>query len=299
MKRLYISIFISMIVFAVQAQKLSGKWYFWSIDDKGSALQCLDFLSNNHYTLSTYTFGDNNLMKVEAELSISGTYERSGKALTMVADKNTVKIKTNITYLGELKKTYDTNPQIRNKLKEITAKAKKDLESESKRSLIILASIGSYTQIAKENENELHLILSDGKRECYIRKKETKEEYLLRQQKAQEKENAAINEDMIYRDVEEMPSFPEGQDGVFGYISKNIHYPVVAEENGIQGRVLVSFIIEKDGSLTDFVIEKSVDPSLDKEAIRLVRSMPKWNPGKKDGQSVNVKYTLPITFRLY
>ena len=118
MKRLYISIFISMIVFAVQAQKLSGKWYFWSIDDKGSALQCLDFLSNNHYTLSTYTFGDNNLMKVEAELSISGTYERSGKALTMVADKNTVKIKTNITYLGELKKNYDTNPQVRNKLKE-------------------------------------------------------------------------------------------------------------------------------------------------------------------------------------
>lgn len=298
MKRLYISIFISMIVFAVQAQKLSGKWYFWSIDDKGSALQCLDFLSNNHCTLSTYSFTENNLMKVEAELSISGTYERSGKALTMVADKNTVKIKTNITYLGELKKNYDTNPQVRNKLKEISAKVKKELESESKRSLIILASIGSYTQIAKENENELHLIPSDGKRQCYIRKKETKEEYLLRQQKAQEKENAAINEDMIYRDVEEMPSFPEGQGGVFGYISKNIRYPVVAEENGIQGRVLVSFIIEKDGSLTDFVIEKSVDPSLDKEAIRLVRSMPKWNPGKKDGQSVNVKYTLPITFRL-
>ena len=299
MKRLYISIFISMIVFAVQAQTLSGKWYCWTINGEGSELQCYDFLSNNHYTLSTYSFTETNLMKIEAEVSISGTYERSGKALTMVADKNTVKIKTNITYLGELKKTYDTNPQIRNKLKEITAKAKKELESESKRSLIILASIGSYTQIAKENENELHLILSDGKRECYIRKKETKEEYVLRQQKAQEKENAAINEDMIYRDVEEMPSFPEGQGGVFGYISKNIRYPVVAEENGIQGRVLVSFIIEKDGSLTDFVIEKSVDPSLDKEAIRLVRSMPKWNPGKKDGQYVNVKYTLPITFRLF
>ena len=294
MKRLYISIFISMIVFAVQAQTLSGKWYFWSIDGEGSALQCFDFLSNNHYTLSTYSFTEINLMKIEAEVSISGTYERSGKALTMVADKNTVKIKTNITYLGELKKNYDTNPQVRNKL----AKAKKELEEDSKRSLIILASIGGYTQIAKENENELHLIPSDGKRQCYIRKKETKEEYVLRQQKAQEKENAAINEDMIYRDVEEMPSFPEGQGGVFGYISKNIRYPVVAEENGIQGRVLVSFIIEKDGSLTDFVIEKSVDPSLDKEAIRLVRSMPKWNPGKKDGQSVNVKYTLPITFRL-
>ena len=299
MKRLYISIFISMIVFAVQAQKLSGKWYFWSIDGKGSVLQCFDFLSNNHYTLSTYNFAENNLMKVEAELSISGTYERSGKALTMVADKNTVKIKTNITYLGELKKNYDTNPQVRNKLKEFSAKSKKELETGLKRRLIVLASIGTYIQIAKENENELHLILSDGKRECYIRKKETKEEYVLRQQKAQEKENAAINEDMIYRDVEEMPSFPEGQGGVFGYISKNIRYPVVAEENGIQGRVLVSFIVEKDGSLTDFVIEKSVDPSLDKEAIRLVRSMPKWNPGKKDGQYVNVKYTLPITFRLF
>lgn len=295
MKRLYISIFISMIVFAVQAQKLSGKWYFWSIDGKGSVLQCFDFLSNNHYTLSTYNFAENNLMKVEAELSISGTYERSGKALTMVADKNTVKIKTNITYLGELKKNYDTNPQVRNKL----AKAKKELESDFKRSLIILASIGGYIQIAKENENELHLIPSDGKRQCYIRKKETKEEYVLRQQKAQEKENAAINEDMIYRDVEEMPSFPGGQSALFDYLSKNIRYPVVAKENGIQGRVLVSFIIEKDGSLTDFVIEKSVDPSLDKEAIRLVRSMPKWNPGKKDGQSVNVKYTLPITFRYF
>ena len=78
----------------------------------------------------------------------------------------------------------------------------------------------------------------------------------------------------------------------------NIKYPVVAEENGVQGRVVCTFVVEKDGSITDVRVIKSVDPSLDKEAMRVVKSMPKWIPGKQNGAAVRVKYTVPVTFRL-
>ena len=85
---------------------------------------------------------------------------------------------------------------------------------------------------------------------------------------------------------------------MFEFIANNIQYPIVAEENGVQGRVLVSFVIKKDGSLSNVRVVKSVDPALDKEAVRLIKSMPKWSPGKEKGQFVNVKFTVPVTFRL-
>lgn len=105
-------------------------------------------------------------------------------------------------------------------------------------------------------------------------------------------------ETKIFTVVEQMPSFPGGTGALMQYLSRNIKYPPVAEENGIQGRVICSFVVERDGSVTDVRIEKGVDPSLDKEAIRVVSSMPKWIPGRQNGQSVRVKYTLPVTFRL-
>ena len=82
------------------------------------------------------------------------------------------------------------------------------------------------------------------------------------------------------------------------YIQKNINYPADAAKNGIQGRVTVSFIVEKDGSLSDFVIIRSPDPSLSKEVIRVLSSMPKWKPGKNKGKIVRVQYPLPVTFKL-
>ena len=105
-------------------------------------------------------------------------------------------------------------------------------------------------------------------------------------------------ETKVFDVVEQMPSFPGGPSALFEYLSKNIKYPVVAEENGIQGRVIVTFVVERDGSITDVRIAKSVDPSLDKEAQRVVKSMPKWIPGKQNGSPVRVKYTVPVTFRL-
>ena len=105
-------------------------------------------------------------------------------------------------------------------------------------------------------------------------------------------------ETKVFDVVEQMPSFPGGPSALFEYLSKNIKYPVVAEENGIQGRVIVTFVVERDGTITDVRVVKSVDPSLDKEAQRVVKSMPRWIPGKQNGSAVRVKYTVPVTFRL-
>ena len=91
---------------------------------------------------------------------------------------------------------------------------------------------------------------------------------------------------------------PPGQAGLFQYLSGSVQYPVVAEENGVQGRVIVTFIVERDGSINEVKVAKSVEPSLDREAVRVVRSMPKWTPGKHKGEAVRVKYTMPVTFRL-
>ena len=105
-------------------------------------------------------------------------------------------------------------------------------------------------------------------------------------------------ENKIFEVVEQMPQFPGGPAALMDYLNKNIHYPVVAAENGTQGRVSISFVVEKDGSITDVQVARSVDPSLDKEAARVVRGMPRWQPGKQNGSFVRVKYIVPVTFRL-
>lgn len=98
--------------------------------------------------------------------------------------------------------------------------------------------------------------------------------------------------------VEQMPSFPGGKEALMKFISENVKYPKEAEEKGLQGRVVVRYIIEKDGSISEVEIAKSVNEYLDAEAIRVVNAMPKWIPGKQKGEPVRVKFTLPITFRL-
>ena len=105
-------------------------------------------------------------------------------------------------------------------------------------------------------------------------------------------------ETKVFDVVEVMPTFPGGQQALFEWLSKNIKYPVVAEENGVQGRVIVTFVVERNGSITDVQVAKSVDPSLDKEAVRVVKAMPHWIPGKQNGSAVRVKFTVPVTFRL-
>lgn len=112
------------------------------------------------------------------------------------------------------------------------------------------------------------------------------------------KEVEKVAENKVFDVVEQMPSFPGGMGALMSWLGSNIRYPVVAQENGIQGRVIVSFVVERDGSITDVRVARGVDPSLDREAARVVSSMPRWNPGKQNGQAVRVKYTVPVSFRL-
>ena len=106
-------------------------------------------------------------------------------------------------------------------------------------------------------------------------------------------------EDVIFYVVESMPEFPGGNAAMYKYIGENLKYPVIAQENGIQGKVICQFTINKDGSLVDIEVVRSAgDASLDKEAMRVIKSMPKWKPGKQRNQPVRVKFTLPVTFKL-
>ena len=102
----------------------------------------------------------------------------------------------------------------------------------------------------------------------------------------------------ICENPDQMPTFPGGQEALFNFLIKNVRYPPIAERKGIQGRVFVSFIITKEGIVTNVNIAKSVDPSLNKEALRVIRMLPDWTPGRKDGKVVNVKFTVPVSFNL-
>ena len=104
--------------------------------------------------------------------------------------------------------------------------------------------------------------------------------------------------EVVFMVVESMPSFPGGDAALFKYLSDNIKYPVIAQESGIQGRVICQFVVNRDGSIVDIEVVRSVDKSLDAEAVRVISKMPKWTPGKQRGKTVRVKYTLPVNFRL-
>ncbi len=106
-------------------------------------------------------------------------------------------------------------------------------------------------------------------------------------------------EQTIFEVVEQMPEFPDGgMAGLMQFLSKNIKYPTIAQENGTQGRVTVQFVVNKDGSIVDAKVLRGVDPYLDKEALRVIGTMPKWKPGMQRGKPVRVKYTVPVMFRL-
>ena len=107
-----------------------------------------------------------------------------------------------------------------------------------------------------------------------------------------------IEDDTEFLVVEDQPEFPGGTAALLEYLRKNIKYPAICRENNIQGRVLVTFIVNKDGAIVEPEVVKSVNPSLDKEALRVISQMPNWKPGSQRGKPVRVKYTVPVNFRL-
>ncbi len=105
-------------------------------------------------------------------------------------------------------------------------------------------------------------------------------------------------DDEVHIFVERMPEFPGGAQALMKYFAANIKYPVICAEIGMQGKVFIGFVVDKDGSITNVVVKRSPDTNLSKEAMRVVRAMPKWNPGKQGGKPVRVSYTVPVNFRL-
>jgi protein TonB len=113
-----------------------------------------------------------------------------------------------------------------------------------------------------------------------------------------EVEEEEVEEEQIFQIVEEPASFPGGMGECMKWLGKNIKYPTISQENGVQGRVIVQFVINRDGSIVDAKVVRGVDPYLDKEALRVVNQMPKWSPGKQRGKAVRCQFTLPVQFRL-
>ena len=113
-----------------------------------------------------------------------------------------------------------------------------------------------------------------------------------------EASKVALQEEVVFQVVEEMPEFPGGMGEAMKFLGRNIKYPTVAQQAKIEGRVIVQFVVERDGSLSNIHVVRGVSPELDAEAIRVIGLMPKWKPGKQRGKEVAVKYTVPIIFRL-
>ena len=107
-----------------------------------------------------------------------------------------------------------------------------------------------------------------------------------------------VDEDVIHEHVEIMPDFPGGMAALMKYLGTNIKYPTISQEMGSAGKVIVQFVVDKDGTITNPTVARGVDAYLDKEAIRVISSMPKWKPGVQNGKKVRVKYTVPVVFRL-
>ena len=133
-------------------------------------------------------------------------------------------------------------------------------------------------------------------RQCQEYMQKTGQECLIPMSK--EQESTKEERGKAFDVVEQMPQFPGGPTALMEFFSTNIHYPKEAHEKNIQGRVIVTFVVNKDGSISDPVVNRSIDPLLDAEALRVISSMPNWTPGKQNGEPVNVKYTVPVTFKL-
>ena len=111
-------------------------------------------------------------------------------------------------------------------------------------------------------------------------------------------QNKKTSNDKVFEKVEDMPEFPGGEQAMMDFVAKNVQYPKEAMEKEISGRVLVGFIVEKDGSISETEIVKGIGGGCDEEAVRVVKAMPKWKPGKQKGKPVRVHFMLPLTFKL-
>ena len=199
---------------------------------------------------------------------------------------------------ADKKKTYET--AVKQEAEQNEAAIVYDSKPEGKKPLLIVD--GKITPIDQVRTLPRVVKVATMREKAAIRSFGEKAKYgaliitTVNQQK--EIDNEKISQPDVFDEVDEMPQFPGGMAGLMQYLSTNVRYPEDAKESGAQGRVIVSFIVEKDGSISNARVTKPTYSSLDDEALRVVSAMPKWVPGKQNGEAVRVKYAVPVTFRL-
>lgn len=279
-------------VYEAPNSKFVKKWYD---EEHGDILQ---FFANGTFKIQTSVYNENYKMRIN--LTNNGKWSRKDK-MVLVLHFTSVIAAADPEMLSKL--SARKKAEINKFVNEVNAKWK---------AKVAKGEIDRYNLKRIDNDHlimgGLYYMSEKLKKELADRKvrEEAEKKALEAERQAREAKEAAEREAKeeaeaeykVFDIVDEMPQFPGGPSAMFEYLSKNLKYPTVAENNGIQGRVHVACVIEKDGSITDVKIVKSVDPSLDREAQRLVKSMPNWIPGKQNGKPVRVKYTVPVTFRL-
>ena len=199
---------------------------------------------------------------------------------------------------ADKKKTYET--AVKQEAEQNEAAIVYDSKPEGKKPLLIVD--GKITPIDQVRTLPRVVKVATMREKAAIRSFGEKAKYgaliitTVNQQK--EIDNERLSQPDVFDEVDEMPQFPGGMAGLMQYLSTNVRYPEDAKESGAQGRVIVSFFVEKDGSISNARVTKPTYSSLDEEALRVISAMPKWTPGKQNGEAVRVKYSIPVSFRM-
>ncbi|WP_455674014.1 TonB family protein [Phocaeicola sp.] len=169
--------------------------------------------------------------------------------------------------------------------------------SDKEGNFVITTSVGETLVVSFVDCKPKEVVIPGGKTENMVITLDIEERKKMPQHVPEPVEKPVLAND-VFQVVEEMPEFPGGMAACLKFMGENIRYPEVAHSNGVQGKVIVQFVVEEDGSITSPEVVRAVDPYLDAEALRVIMTMPKWKPGKQRGQAVKVKYTIPVSFKL-
>ena len=286
MKRLTMMMLLLLAVMSMQAQSLVGTWVTnTEVDEDGDRFTWYAiFQQDGKAALKMLMWSDIDMATLDFSFTIPGTYKRNGDQLVMTFDSKNTNFKIEkMKFKPETEKMLNENPGMREELNKQIKPIFDQIDQDMKKKFANELPFDGNLTIKMLTTNTLELDL-DGETLLFKRVPE-----------ANQSDNGDTN---VYEEVDEMPGFPGGTNGLMQFIATNLKYPLVCEENGIQGKVVVEFIVEKDGSVSNVKVVKSVNPALDKEAMRIAKSMPKWTPGRLNGELVRVKYTMPVSFRL-
>ena len=168
--------------------------------------------------------------------------------------------------------------------------------------LIVTEINGKYLisdyEVVEDNNQEDEQETQETEMPSEDKESQVKKEIEFKPQVTEEREVTKAEDRNIYDNVDQIPSFPSGQRAMISWINRNLRYPAAAAENGVQGTVVCSFVVERDGSITNVQVKQGIDPSLNKEAVRVLNQMPRWTPGRNNGSTVRVRCTVPVNFRL-